>query len=402
MQHTSFATSRDRQGDSVKFPRSDAALLAGLLITFNLLAFVLVQRGNPDFAKGDFKMFYTAAVALRSGHAADLYSRDLHVSMQRQLLPSLPIHDVKVYTHPPYELLVFLPLSFLSYKAACYCWLAVTLLLGVLCGRMLSGYAAVLALFPFLALMLEQQDSVLALLILIGCWLALSEGRDARAGFLLGLALFRFQIVVPLALVLLFWRPKLLKGLALSGTLVALLSLAMVGPAGLRSYVGYVSAMAHDSATAVSERYQIDPRTNPTLRGLAYELASRGGESVSPVAARLLPAALGLLDLLCLAFAWKFVRSDAQPEVKFAFAVLLALLLSFHLLMHDLILLALPFVLLRGRPARWPLMPFYLTPLVYCFYPPSKAWMGLFLVCSCLLIAFPKKLRSPLLNQDTL
>src|ERR1019366_4285792 len=94
-----FATSRDRQGDSVKFPRSDAALLAGLLITFNLLAFVLVQRGNPDFAKGDFKMFYTAAVALRSGHAADLYSRDLHVSMQRQLLPSLPIHDVKVYTH---------------------------------------------------------------------------------------------------------------------------------------------------------------------------------------------------------------------------------------------------------------------------------------------------------------
>jgi hypothetical protein len=369
--------------NAVKFPRSDAVVLAGFLIGFNLVTFVLVQRNNANFEKGDFKMFYTAAVALRSGHTADLYSRDLHVSMQRQLLPSLPFHDVKVYTHPPYELLVFLPLSVLSYKVACYCWVAVTLLLGVLCGRMLSGYAAVLGLFPFLAILLEQQDSLLSLVILIGCWLALRESRELWGGFLLGLALFRFQIVIPLALVLLLWRPRLLRGLALSATLAALLSLAMVGPAGLRSYLSYVSAMAHDSATAVSERYQIDPRTNPTLRGLAYELTSRGGESVSPVAARLLPFALGLLDLLCLGFAWKFMRSDAQPEVKFSFAILLALLLSFHLLMHDLILLALPFTLLRGLPARWPLMPFYLAPLIYLFYPHSQAWLAVLLAASC-------------------
>ena len=401
MQHTSFATSRETQSDALQPQRADTALVAALLIAFNLIAFVLVQRGNPDFVKGDFKMFYTAAVALRSGHATDLYSRDLHVSMQQQLLPSLPLRDVKVYTHPPYELLVFLPFSVLPYKAACYCWLALTLLLAVLCGRMLSGYAAVLALFPFLAIMLEQQDSVLVLLILIGSWLGLRRNLDSRAGFLLGLGLFRFQIVVPLALILLFWKPKLLKGFALSGTLVTLISLAMVGPTGLRSYVGYVSSMAHDSATAVSERYQIDPRTNPTLRGLVYELASRGGESVSPTAARVLPAILGLIDLLCLGLARKFMRTDASPEVKFAFAVLLALLLSFHLLMHDLILLALPFTLLRGLPARWPLVPFYLTPLVYCFYPPSKAWMGLFLFSSCLLIIF-RKPRSPSFNQDFL
>jgi hypothetical protein len=401
MQDTSFATSRDRQSETVKSQSPDAVLLAGLLIALNFLIFVLVQRGNSDFEKGDFKMFYTAAIALRSGHAADLYTRDLHVSQQRQLLPSLPLHDVKVYTHPPYELLVFLPLSFLPYKAACYCWLALTLLLAVLCGRMLSGYIAVLGLFPFLIIMLEQQDSLLVLLILIGCWLALRQGLDSRAGFLLGLALFRFQIVVPLALILLFWRPKLVKGLALSGTLVALLSLAMVGPAGLRSYVGYVSAMAHASAAEVSERYQIDPRTNPTLRGLAYELTSRGHRSVSPAAARLLPVTLGLLEFLCLAFAWKFMRTDANPEVKFAFAVLLGLLLSFHLLMHDLILLALSFTLLRGLPSRWPLILFYLAPLIYCFYPHSQAWLALLLVSSCFLIVFPKSFARFSISQET-
>jgi len=364
--------------------------MAGALIAINLVAFVLVQRNNSNLEKGDFKMFYSAAVALRTGQATELYSRDFYVSFQRQLLPSLPLPDVKVYTHPPYELLLFWPLSYLSYKTACYWWLAITLLLAVFCGRLLPGYAAVLALFPLLATILQQQDSVLALLIVISCWVALLKGRDAWAGFLLGLALFKFQLVLPLALVLVFWKPRLLKGFACSATLVVLLSLALVGPAGLHSYVGYVSAMAHDSEAAVSQLYKMDPRTNPTLRGMAYELAARGSESVSPAVARFLPVAVGLLDVLCVVFALTFMRREAPAEAKFAFAILVALLLSFHLLMHDLVLLALPFVLLRGLPARWPLVPFYLAPLIYLFYPHSQAWLALLLVLSCGLIALDK------------
>jgi hypothetical protein len=335
-------------------------------------------------------MYYTAAIALRTGHASELYSRDFHVRLQRQFLPSLARLDEKTYTHPPFELLVFLPFSFLPYKAACYCWITVTVLLAVLCGRLLANDAAVLALFPLLVIMLEQQDSLLALLILIGCWLTLRRGKEALAGFILGLALFKFQIVIPLGLVLLFWRRKTFPGLALSGVLVTLLSFVMVGPAGMLSYAHYLSGMAQHSATTVSQYYLMDPRTNPTLRGLTYELTSHGSESVAPAAARWLPVALILMNLLCLAFAWKFMRSDAQPEAKFAFAILLALLLSFHLLMHDLILLALPFTLLRRFPARWPLIPFYLAPLVYLFYPHSQAWLALLLVSSCVLLMSPK------------
>ncbi len=355
-------------------------MLAGLLIGCNIVIFFLVQRLNADLVKGDFKMFYTAALVLRSGHASDLYSRDLYVSLQRQLLPSLPLQDVKVYTHPPYELLVFSPLSFLAYKTAGYCWLAISILLGLLCARLLSGYVAVLGLFPFLAMLLQQQDSVLALLLLIACWRALHEGREGRAGFLLGLALFKFQIVVPLALVLLFWRPAIWKGLAISGAMVVLISAAMVGPAGMLSYARYVSSMAGDSTAAVSARYQMDPRTNPTLRGLTYEIFSRGRESASPVIARIMPFAVALLDLLCLAAAAKFMLSDATPEAKFSVAVLSALLVSFHLLMHDLLWLALPFALLCGWRARWPLLIFYVAPVVYLFYPTSQAWLALAIV----------------------
>ncbi len=371
---------------AVASSRPGCLILAGLVIGLNAVFFILIQRSNADLLKGDFKMFYTAAVALRSGHAADLYNRDYYMSMQHRLLPSLPASDTKTYTHPPYELIIFWPLSFLSYKVAGYCWLATSILLGIACGRMLASYVAVLGLFPFLAMLLEQQDSVLALLILIGCWRALRGGREVLAGFLLGLALFKFQMVIPLAVVLLFWRPAIWKGLAMSGLLVMALCIALVGPAGMRSYARYLSSMARDSATGVSERYKMDPRTNATLRGLTYEVFSRGRQATSAAAAHVLPLALILLDLLCLAAAAKFMFTDAAPELKFSAAVLSALLLSFHLLMHDLLWLAIPFVLLRASPARWPLLVFYVAPVVYLFYPVSQSLLALAIMATLCLV----------------
>jgi hypothetical protein len=253
----------------------------------------------------------------------------------------------------------------------------------------------VLGLFPFLVALLEQQDSVLAFLIVIGCWLALRKDRDTWAGFLLGFALFRFQFVVPFTLILLFWKPKLFKGLAVSATLVVGLSWAMVGVTGLRSYVNYMSAMAQASSAAVTQHgYIVDPRTNPTLRGLVYELAGRGGESASPVGARILSTTIGLIELLFLVFAWRFMRGDAAAEEKFSFAVLAGLVLSFYLLMHDLVLLALPFMLLRGLKARWTILPFYFAPLIFWFYPHSQAWLALLLILGCLLIAFDRSARA--------
>ena len=241
-----------------------------------------------------------------------------------------------------------------------------------------------LGLFPLLVALLEQQDSVLALLIVISCWLALSKGRDARAGFLLGLALFRFQLILPLAFVLFLWKPKILKGFVLSGALVFVLSLAVVGPNGLRSYVNYMTAMAHHSSEAVTQNgFIVDPRTYPTIRGLVYGyLAGPGSRnSVSDGDSIGLQALVGLLELLCLVFTWVFMRRETPPEHKFAFAILSGLLISFYLLMHDLVLLALPFVLLRGQRVRWALIPFYVAPLMYCFYPHSQAWLALLLVC---------------------
>jgi hypothetical protein len=361
-------------------------VIAGMLILFNLSVFLLLQRTMPEF-DGDFKMFYTAAVALRSGHADELYSRDIYVKMQRRLIPTLPLASVKVYTHPPYELLVFLPFSLLSYQAACCCWLALTLLLAAVCGRLMGSYGAILGMFPFLVVLVEQQDSILALGALVGCWLALQRDRDVLAGLILGLALFKFQIVIPLALVLAFWRPKLLRGLAMSAAAVLVLSLILAKPQGMVSYWRYVEGMARDSSTAVSPQYLMDPRTNATLRGLVYEVASNGAESMPASAARLSLIILGVLGILTVLVALRFMRSESHAELKFSFAVMTAVLLSFHLLPHDLILLSVPFILLAGSTARWPLAGFYVAPVIYLLYPHSQAWLALLPALSLLVMS---------------
>jgi hypothetical protein len=255
------------------------------------------------------------------------------------------------------------------------------LLLAVICGRMLAAYVAVLGSFPLLVALLEQQDAVLTLVLVSGAWLCMRRGRDTLSGFLVGLALFRFQFVLPFAVVLLFWKPRLLKGMVAAGVLVAGVSLALVGPAGILSYVHYMSDMAHGSSAATTQHgYIVDPRTFPTVRGVTYELFAAGGAAPSATAARILPIAVALLGIVILGFAWKLMRSDAPAEIKFSLAVLAGLLLSPYLLMHDLVLLAIPFTLLRGFRARWWLGPFYVAPLIFLFYPHSQAWLALLLI----------------------
>jgi len=347
-------------------PWSDNTLIASLLIGVNLLLFAFVQSGDLRFERGDFKMFYTAAIVLRSGQ--NIYNPDSYAAIQRNIVPSLPLADVKPYTHPPYELLVVLPFSFLRYEVACWCWTLLALLLGAACGRLLGSYCAVLGMFPFLIALWEQQDSMLALLLLIGSWFAVRNGRDVLAGLILGLALFRFQIVIPLVLVLAFWRPNVLKGAAISGLIVLALCVAMVGPAGMIAYWRYLVGMTGASYTTNSA-YHMDPRHNAGLRGFAYELVGPHAYVISIITL--------IAALLIIAIAWRFMRNTKPSrEAKFAFAVIASVLLSFHLMIHDLTLLSLPFFLLAGSMARWPLAALYAVPIPLLFIPHKSAWLA--------------------------
>jgi hypothetical protein len=227
--------------------------------------------------------------------------------------------------------------------------------------RTLGSYAALFGSFPFLIAMLEQQDSMLILLVTTGCWVALRKERWTLAGVMLGIGLIRFPIFIPLTLIIAFWKPITLKGFAFSSCIVSLISLALVGPSGIASYVDYLLRMGRESSAQISALYQIDPRTMPTIRGLCF---------IAGFPHLYVPFALFILLA-----AWKFMRSTRRSQDKYAFAICAALLVSPHSLMHDFTMLALPLVLFSS-PITLSLMPFYLAPLDFLLYPHAQAGLA--------------------------
>jgi hypothetical protein len=372
----------------------DARLLLMVLVfcilASNLTLFYLGRNGLPY---RDFKIFYVGALLVRSNHAAELYDFGLQRRLQTELL-HIRLEEWLPYNHTPFELLLFLPFARLSYVYAFYLWLAVSASLGIVCGAALARnlprlshmwalfpYALIVCLFPFFLCVLEGQDSALALILAVACWLSFRNASDGNLGFLLGIGLFKFQIFLPLAFILAFRRPKLLQGYALSAALVTIASAIVVGPTGFASYPRALLQMARASESGISFQFGMDPRLLPNLRGLLYGLAS-GGRAQIPSS-----VAAVVLAVLLLASMWLTVwtlgqtaqhrlgkyNTNETTDLAFALAMIVSVLLSFHVLAHDLTVLAVPFAIIvdrflasngRREPRR-----FVLGALIFLFYP---------------------------------
>jgi hypothetical protein len=97
--------------------------------------------------------------------------------------------------------------------------------------------------------------------------------------------------------------------------------------------------------------FHIFPSTMPNLRGLLYVLL---GGFVSPVALNVGTGVFSLGLVVWAAFLWE---DPAVADLDFALSILVTILVSFHLLIHDLSLLIIPVFLvlnfLRARNLTW-------------------------------------------------
>src|SRR5206468_3433633 len=130
----------------------------------------------------------------------------------------VPIPTHLPANHLAYEHLLFAPLSLLTYRTAYLVFFALNIVLVVLTikllgpsGRTLSERwrffvpCVVVAFFPIWRALLQGQDSILLLTLLAEAMYVLEE-RPVLAGLLVGAGLFKFQIVLPVALLFLLWR----------------------------------------------------------------------------------------------------------------------------------------------------------------------------------------------------
>ena len=191
------------------------------MLVLHALFFVIqrqrIQRGYPDFT-----VFYTGGMVLRQGIGSQLYDPHTQYQVQQQFAGEINSRQGPLpYIHPPFEALFFLPLTLLPYHVAFVTWdvLNVIALFGValLLRQNLDGLHAVppwefvlgfLAFFPVFATLLQGQDSILLLLLCALGFNALKRNSDFLAGGWFALGTFKFQLVIPLVLLLVFWKRK--------------------------------------------------------------------------------------------------------------------------------------------------------------------------------------------------
>jgi len=376
----------------------------------------------PTFLGGraDFRQLYTAGYMVRTGHAEELYSYDSQRRFQNELVSeaAIPLPFIR----PAYQALLFVPFSWLRYRTAYFAFLAVNLiLLGVsfrLLRRWMGSLAAVyrwlpagmfLGYLPIAAALMQGQDSILLLTLLLAAVVSLGRGRQLSAGVLVGLGLFKFQIVLPIALLFLVWRRwRFSAGFALSAAAAGGVSLWLVGLGQAQIYARSLVTMGAGLAPKAGLlRYPIPVASMANLHGLIFGLA--GGR----LPMFWIQAATFVLSGLVLALvgAWAFRKRGGKDALLLAITA--SAVVSYYLLIHDLSVLLIPIVVtldrflraevtgnrLGRRIARASFLMF-VAPICFSYIPDHFSLVALPLLAflAAMLAASPRAVAAPILQ----
>ena len=318
-------------------------LLIVVLFVMAAMNLVALWKVRPLIVTGhsDFVSYYSAGRMLRSGQGDKLFDEAAQFDTQQQFSAFVRARQQPFpYIHPPFEALLFVPLSYLSYLPAYEVWIATNLiLLAVILYRLRHDLpfwqqlprslcmVLPLAFFPCISLFAQGQDDILFLGLLVLCFLALRRQAPLTAGFWLGLASFRPQFALPLLAIVVAGGAWYVA----SGFVVTCIGLVLLsaGIFGWREVGGYPRHLFYSEQS--SNPHGVLLRAMPNLHGLISGLLPNGIAN-----ATLVVSSVAVLTLAI--WAWrKSRRSDL--ELAFALAIVTTLLVSYHAFPHDLTLL---------------------------------------------------------------
>ena len=326
------------------------AYLIGVHLWTWVFNFSTFANGNADF-----RQLYTAGYMVRSGYAHQLYNYDVQLRLQSALVS--PADLALPFIRPAYEALLFVPLSFITYRSAYLVTIAINILLLATCYWLLrskmqnlaSVYsflpaAMFLAFLPIAAALIQGQDSILLLTIFAAAVVLLHRKRDLAAGALVGLGLFKLQIVIPAALIFLIWhRWRFSLGFALSASLATAASVWVVGTDQAIRYMRSLAVMSvSPSSNAHPFRYAIPVNRMPNLHGLLFGCI---GKLAADRWVSLLSVLLSAVMLVVVA--WRYKANTTENGLLVATTV--STLSSYYLLIHDLSIMLVPIVIMLDR-----------------------------------------------------
>lgn len=354
------------------------------------------MKGDPDFT-----VFYTAGRIVREGLGSRLYDTRTQQAVQGEFATDEDIRRGPLpYIHPPFEALLFVPLTLLAYRWAFIVWNVVNL--GILTAVMwlLRGWLASLrnlsvglmvlislAFFPIFANFHQGQDSILLLLLLVLGLRASDRGAPFAAGCWLGLGVFKYHLILLLVMVLGLWKGRrLLLGFTAVAAAAVAISFAIVGWQSGMQYPTYALKVASEPAFG-----GIPAQRLPNLLGLVGGW-SPSGKAGWPVQVAVIVCAVGLLIVVAR------LRPAANDRRLFGLccccAVIASVLAGYSTNSYDLSLLLLPLALVEDYSARelsgnpsaraWltaPILPLLISPLWFFLW---MRWSRLNLIAAFL------------------
>lgn len=275
----------------------------------------------------DFGHFYASAILVREGRSTSLYNKQIQNDLQRPMFDEMAIGPM-VYNHLPYETLVWIPLTWLDYRAAKLAWFIINiLLLAILTifDRRLLFLA--LAFYPVIVALKMGQDSILLLTLYVVSY-ALKD-RQHWSGLILSLGLFKPHLVIPFVLIQALRKQwEFVLGFLAGAVALGIASLLMVGFNGMIEFIGLILNQGGNSA-----QHHIYPSFFANLRGLLHVAL---GPFLPPPVIFLIVAGLSLGVI------WA-----ASKRHNVSLHIAATVLVSYHLYAHDLSILILPICLLN-------------------------------------------------------
>jgi alpha-1,2-mannosyltransferase len=327
--------------------------LLPLLVGIQFLGWITFFPGALLHGHADFRQLYAAGYMVRTGHAGQLYD----LQAQQHFQDTLVGNDERAlpFIRPAYQALLFVPFSWLPYRNAYLTFLAVNLVLlttvfWILRPRMenlsrvwrfLPAFV-ILVFYPIELALMQGQDSILLLALLAAALVALEKGKSAKAGVLVGLGLFKMQIVIPIALLFLLWRRwRFFGGFALAAGLVSLISFAVVGFAQSAAYAHSLFSVGTNMAAAQQFPLRVSIMAN--LRGLFFGLL---GSRLPAFDIQLVTVIASMVVLIWVTLA---VKDEDKRVDGFVIAITASLVVSYYLFIHDLSVLLIPIVVTLDR-----------------------------------------------------
>jgi len=237
-------------------------------------------------------------------------------------------------------------------------------------------------LFAPLGIALYQGQSSLVLLAIYAIsFITLREKREFLAGAVLGLGLFKFQFVLPFALMMVFRRKwRFLSGFGTTSACLLLLSLIAVGWTGLIRYGRFILTIGSNPQNE-SFGSAVDM---PTLYGFFYAVF---GTRASHNLLNLIVVGSSILLIVYVARRWENDACESSFHLMFAAAVGVALVSSSHMFTHDFspLILAM-FLAAASISIRIPHSRLLLFPLILFWAFPIYF---LLVACHCLYLLCP-------------